>query len=129
MSRGYILVVDDEVSILQSLRRALGLEGYSIDVAGGFALAQEKLEKNAYDLLLLDVALPDGDGVRLLSNLRAAGNDENIFLTPPIRHSLEQAMEFIDSDELVEITPNSIRLRKRFLTEAERKRADRGPRQ
>lgn len=75
MSRGYILVVDDEVSILQSLRRALGLEGYSIDVAGGFALAQEKLEKNAYDLLLLDVALPDGDGVRLLSNLRAAGND------------------------------------------------------
>ena len=64
-----------------------------------------------------------------LTNMRAAGNDENIFLTPPIRHSLEQAMEFIDSDELVEITPNSIRLRKRFLTEAERKRADRGPRQ
>ncbi len=60
-----------------------------------------------------------------LTNMRAAGNDENIFLTPPIRHSLEQAMEFIDSDELVEITPNSIRLRKRFLTEPERKRADR----
>ena len=60
-----------------------------------------------------------------LTNIRAAGNDENIFLTPPIRHSLEQAMEFIDSDELVEITPASIRLRKRFLTESERKRADR----
>ncbi|MEY4640887.1 MAG: hypothetical protein RLZZ227_881 [Pseudomonadota bacterium] len=61
-----------------------------------------------------------------LTNIRAAGNDENIFLTPPIRHSLEQAMEFIDSDELVEITPASIRLRKRLLTEPERKRADRG---
>jgi GTP-binding protein len=61
-----------------------------------------------------------------LTNIRAAGNDENIFLTPPIRHSLEQAMEFIDSDELVEITPASIRLRKRFLLEADRKRASRG---
>ncbi|HEY0962043.1 MAG TPA: translational GTPase TypA [Pseudomonadales bacterium] len=61
-----------------------------------------------------------------LTNIRAAGNDDNIFLTPPIRHSLEQAMEFIDSDELVEITPNFIRLRKRFLLEADRKRASRG---
>ncbi len=60
-----------------------------------------------------------------LTNIRAAGNDENIFLTPPIRHSLEQAMEFIDSDELVEITPASIRLRKRFLNESERKRSER----
>jgi len=61
-----------------------------------------------------------------LTNIRAAGNDENILLTPPIRHSLEQAMEFIDSDELVEITPNNIRLRKQYLTENERKRMSRG---
>jgi GTP-binding protein len=61
-----------------------------------------------------------------LTNMRAAGNDENIFLTPPIRHSLEQAMEFIDGDELVEITPKSIRLRKQLLTENERKRGARG---
>jgi GTP-binding protein len=61
-----------------------------------------------------------------LTNMRAAGNDENIFLTPPIRHSLEQAMEFIDSDELVEITPKSIRIRKQLLTENERKRGARG---
>jgi GTP-binding protein len=60
-----------------------------------------------------------------LTNMRAAGNDENIFLTPPIRHSLEQAMEFIDSDELVEITPKSIRIRKALLTEHERKRGAR----
>jgi GTP-binding protein len=57
-----------------------------------------------------------------LTNIRAAGTDENIILTPPIRHSLEQAMEFIDSDELVEITPNHIRLRKMYLTENERRR-------
>jgi GTP-binding protein len=61
-----------------------------------------------------------------LTNMRAAGNDENIFLTPPIRHSLEQAMEFIDGDELVEITPKSIRIRKQLLTENERKRGARG---
>jgi GTP-binding protein len=60
-----------------------------------------------------------------LTNIRAAGTDENIILTPPIRHSLEQAMEFIDSDELVEITPISIRLRKQYLTENERKRFSR----
>jgi len=61
-----------------------------------------------------------------LTNIRAAGSDENIILTPPIRHSLEQAMEFIDTDELVEITPNHIRLRKQYLTENERKRHARG---
>ena len=60
-----------------------------------------------------------------LTNIRAAGTDENIILTPPIRHSLEQAMEFIDSDELVEITPNSIRLRKQYLSENDRKRFSR----
>jgi len=61
-----------------------------------------------------------------LTNIRASGSDENIILTPPIRHSLEQAMEFIEQDELVEITPHHIRLRKQFLTENERKRRSRG---
>jgi len=57
-----------------------------------------------------------------LNNIRAAGNDENIVLTPPLRYSLEQALEFIDDDELVEITPQSIRIRKKFLSEGERRR-------
>ena len=61
-----------------------------------------------------------------LTNIRAAGSDENILLTPPIRHSLEQAMEFIADDELVEVTPGHIRLRKKFLTGNERKRMSRG---
>ncbi|WOG26675.1 translational GTPase TypA [Endozoicomonas sp. 8E] len=60
-----------------------------------------------------------------LTNVRASGSDENIQLTPPIQHSLEQALEFIDDDELVEVTPDNIRLRKKFLKEHERKRASR----
>lgn len=60
-----------------------------------------------------------------LTNIRAAGTDENINLTPPIVMTLEQALEFIDDDELVEVTPNNIRLRKQLLTENERKRAAR----
>ncbi len=57
-----------------------------------------------------------------LTNIRAAGSDDNIILTPPIRMSLEQALEFIDDDELVEVTPESIRLRKKLLKESERRR-------
>jgi GTP-binding protein len=57
-----------------------------------------------------------------LTNMRASGKDEAVVLSPPIRFSLEQAMEFIDDDELIEITPNYIRLRKRYLLEHERKR-------
>jgi GTP-binding protein len=60
-----------------------------------------------------------------LTNIRAAGRDENIILSPPIRLTLEQAMEFIADDELVEVTPGQIRLRKRALKEHERKRAGR----
>jgi GTP-binding protein len=60
-----------------------------------------------------------------LTNIRAAGSDENIILTPPVRMSLEQALEFIDDDELVEVTPGFIRLRKKFLKEHDRKRASR----
>ena len=57
-----------------------------------------------------------------LTNIRAAGTDEALNLSPPISHTLEQALEFIEDDELVEVTPDSIRLRKKFLTENERKR-------
>jgi GTP-binding protein len=57
-----------------------------------------------------------------LTNIRAAGSDENIVLTPAVRLSLEEALEFIDDDELVEVTPQSIRLRKKLLKESDRKR-------
>lgn len=60
-----------------------------------------------------------------LTNMRASGKDEAVVLVPPVRFSLEQALEFIDDDELVEVTPSSIRVRKKLLTEVERKRASR----
>jgi GTP-binding protein len=60
-----------------------------------------------------------------LTNIRAAGSDENVILVPPVKFSLEQALEFINDDELVELTPAAIRIRKKFLKEHERKRADR----
>lgn len=61
-----------------------------------------------------------------LTNIRAASADENIILTPPVKMSLEQALEFINDDELVEVTPVHIRLRKKLLKESDRKRASRG---
>lgn len=57
-----------------------------------------------------------------LTNVRAAGSDENIILTPPRRFTLEQAIDYIQEDELIEVTPTSIRMRKRYLTENDRKR-------
>ena len=60
-----------------------------------------------------------------LTNVRASGKDDSIILTPPLQYSLEQALEFIEDDELVEVTPSDIRLRKKHLKEFERKRASR----
>jgi GTP-binding protein len=87
---------------------------------------------DVYEGMLIGVHSRNNDLVvnptkgKQLTNIRAAGTDENIQLTPPIRHSLEQALEFIEDDELVEVTPNFIRLRKKLLLEHERKRALRG---
>jgi GTP-binding protein len=58
-----------------------------------------------------------------LTNVRAAGKDDALLLTPPVRMSLEQALEFIADDELLEVTPAAIRIRKRLLKEHQRKRA------
>ncbi len=60
-----------------------------------------------------------------LTNVRASGTDENLLMTSPVRHTLEQALEFIEDDELVEVTPQSVRLRKRLLKETDRRRAGR----
>jgi len=87
--------------------------------------------EDVYEGMIVGIHSRDNDLVvnplkaKQLTNIRAAGSDENILLTPPIRMSLEQALEFIDDDELVEVTPNHIRLRKKLLLEHERKRAAR----
>ena len=60
-----------------------------------------------------------------LTNIRAAGKDDAILLTPPVQLTLEYAVEFIADDELVEVTPQNIRIRKRFLKEHERRKASR----
>ena len=58
--------------------------------------------------------------------MRAAGKDENVILTPPTQMSLEEALAYINEDELVEVTPNNIRLRKKLLDSNDRRKAERG---
>jgi GTP-binding protein len=87
--------------------------------------------EDIYEGMIIGIHARDNDLVvnplkgKQLTNVRASGTDENIILTPPIKMSLEQALEFIDDDELVEVTPSSIRIRKKFLKEHERKTASR----
>ena len=80
MPRAHLLVVDDEPSILTTLQKALTLEGYGVDVAGGVKVAEEKLKKRSYDLCLFDVTLPDGDGLELLQKVRAAKIDTPVLM-------------------------------------------------
>jgi GTP-binding protein len=87
--------------------------------------------EKVYEGMIVGIHSRDNDLVvnpikeKKLTNVRAAGKDENILLTPPVKLTLEFAVEFIDDDELVEVTPKSIRIRKRYLKEHERKRASR----
>jgi GTP-binding protein len=84
-----------------------------------------------YEGMIIGIHSRDNDLVvnpiktKKLTNIRAAGKDDAILLTPPIELTLEYAVEFIADDELVEVTPSSIRIRKRFLKEQDRKRASR----
>ena len=84
-----------------------------------------------YEGMIIGIHSRDNDLVvnpikgKQLTNVRASGTDEAVRLVPPIQLSLEAAVEFIADDELVELTPKSIRLRKRHLTENDRKRAQR----
>jgi GTP-binding protein len=87
--------------------------------------------ESVYEGMIIGIHTRDNDLVvnplkgKKLTNIRAAGKDENVVLSPPIRFTLEQAMEFIDDDELVEVTPQNIRLRKRHLKEQDRRRSER----
>lgn len=105
---------------------ALGYSLFNLQDRGRM-LIQPQTE--VYEGMIVGIHTRDNDLVvnvckaKQLTNIRAAGSDENIILTPPILMSLEQALEFIEDDELVEVTPESIRVRKKFLKEHERKRA------
>jgi GTP-binding protein len=86
---------------------------------------------NVYEGQLVGIHSKDNDltvnaiKTKPLTNMRASGKDDAIKLTPAIKYTLEQALDFIEDDELVEVTPKEIRLRKKFLTETDRKRASR----
>jgi GTP-binding protein len=90
--------------------------GHGADVYEGMVIG---INSRANDLMVNPLK------AKQLTNIRAAGTDENLVLTTPVRVTLEYALEFIDDDELVEVTPKSIRIRKKFLKEHERKKASR----
>ena len=114
------------VSMVQG--KALGYALFNLQERGSLFIGHG-LE--VYEGMIIGIHSRDNDLMvnptkgKQLTNIRSAGADENIILTPPIKFSLEQALEFIDDDELVEVTPTSIRLRKKLLTENERKRESR----
>ena len=106
--------------------KALGYSLFNLQERGRLFIGPNV---EVYEGMILGLHSRDNDLVvnpikgKQLTNVRASGTDDNINLTPPVRHTLEQALEFIDDDELVEVTPNHIRLRKKLLKENERKRA------
>ena len=121
MSRGHILVVDDEAAILTTLKKTLSLEGYTVDVAGGFGIASDKVARYSYDLVLFDVALPDGDGVNLLEQVRASGNDVPVLMMSghasidaAVRATRLGATDFLEkplsTDRLLLVIENTLRL-------------------
>ncbi|MCC6559298.1 MAG: sigma-54-dependent Fis family transcriptional regulator [Polyangiaceae bacterium] len=129
MPRGHVLVLDDERSILTTLQKALSLEGYTVDVAGGVAVAEEKLARRSYDIALFDVALPDGDGVELLQRVRASGSDMPVVIMSghatidaAVRATRLGAIDFLEkplsTDRLLLVLENTLRL---FRAEAEAK--------
>ncbi|MEM7027014.1 MAG: translational GTPase TypA [Pseudomonadota bacterium] len=116
------------VLIANGQGKALGYALFNLQERGKLFIGHGE---EVYEGMLIGIHSRDNDLVvnplkaKQLTNVRAAGTDENIILTPPIRMSLEQALEFIDDDELMEVTPTSIRLRKKLLKEHERKSASR----
>ena len=114
--------------ISNSQGKALGYALYNLQERGRLFIAPGD---EVYEGQVVGIHARDNDLTvnplkgKQLTNIRAAGKDDNILLTPALRLSLEQALEFIEEDELVEVTPAAIRLRKRHLKEHERKRAAR----
>jgi GTP-binding protein len=116
------------VLIANGQGKALGYALFNLQERGKLFIGHGE---EVYEGMILGIHSRSNDLVvnplkaKQLTNIRAAGTDENIILTPPIRFTLEQALEFIDDDELVEVTPAAIRVRKKLLKEHERKRASR----
>lgn len=127
-SRGRIGKRANGVLISNCLGTARGFALFNLQERGRLFIDPQVA---TYEGMIVGIHSRDNDLVvnvtkeKQLTNVRASGTDENIVLTPPIKLSLEQALEFIDNDELVEVTPLTIRLRKKELKETERKRTSR----
>ncbi|ANB01630.1 translational GTPase TypA [Ectothiorhodospira sp. BSL-9] len=125
---GAVAPRNNGVLIANGAGKALGFALFNLQDRGRMFIGPGE---EVYEGMVIGIHSRDNDLVvnplkaKQLTNIRAAGSDENIILTPPLRLSLEQALEFIEDDELVEVTPTSIRLRKKLLLEHERKRAAR----
>lgn len=122
-TRGVLVVHESGISLGYALNnlqdRGVLFIGHAEEVYEGMIAGENSREND------LTVNVCKG---KKLTNTRAAGSDDAIMLAPPRRFSLEQAMEYINDDELLEVTPTKIRMRKRFLTEADRRRNARAPR-
>jgi GTP-binding protein len=116
------------VLISMGLGKATGYALWNLESRGRLLIEPQT---EVYEGMLVGLHTRENDLVvnvtreKQLTNMRASGTDENIVLTPAIKLSLEQALELINDDELVEVTPDSVRLRKKFLKEHERKKASR----
>ncbi|MCG5536477.1 translational GTPase TypA [Ectothiorhodospira mobilis] len=125
---GAVAPRNNGVLIANGAGKALGFALFNLQDRGRLFIGPGE---EVYEGMIIGIHSRDNDLVvnplkaKQLTNIRAAGSDENIILTPPMRLSLEQALEFIEDDELVEVTPGAIRLRKKLLLEHERKRAAR----
>ncbi|MCG5501639.1 translational GTPase TypA [Ectothiorhodospira lacustris] len=125
---GAVAPRNNGVLIANGTGKALGFALFNLQERGRMFIGPGE---EVYEGMVIGIHTRDNDLVvnplkaKQLTNIRAAGSDENIILTPPLRLSLEQALEFIEDDELVEVTPKAIRVRKKLLLEHERKRASR----
>lgn len=116
------------VLVANQLGKSTGFSLFNLQERGKLLIGPQT---DVYEGMIVGIHSRDNDLVvnvvkgKQLTNVRASGSDENIILTPPLTFSLEQALEFIADDELLEVTPHSLRLRKKFLKEHERKRSSR----
>ncbi len=123
--KGLIANRQNGVMISNQAGTALGFALWNLQERGRMIIGPQT---EVYEGMIVGIHSRDNDLVvnackaKQLTNMRASGSDENIILVPHIKMTLEQALEFIDDDELVEVTPQSIRVRKKFLKEHERKR-------
>lgn len=126
--KGDIAARNNGVLIANSEGKATGYALWNLEDRGRLLIDPQT---DVYEGMIVGLHTRENDLVvnvtreKQLTNMRASGTDENIMLTPPIRLTLEQAIEFINDDELVEVTPDAIRLRKKWRKEHERKKASR----